>query len=202
MTPSLIAWDFDGVLNRNIRDGRFIWADRLEPDLGISLAGFQAHMFGPERIGRIVRGQMDLLEELSGYLTSEGSPHTARAVMDYWFERDHHLDAEVLGWVRALPCRHVIATNNEPHRARFITETLGLSAEVEHVFASGHLGAAKPDAAFFEAIEAWSKIPSQEILLVDDLARNTDAAAARGWQVHHFTDATRDGLPVRLGLNG
>ena len=202
MTPSLIAWDFDGVLNRNIRDGRFIWADRLEADLGISLSGFQTYMFGPERISRIVRGQMDLLEELEGYLTSVGSSHRAQEVMDYWFERDQHLDPEVMGWLRALPCRHVIATNNEPYRARFIAKTMGLGAEVEHVFVSGHLGAAKPDAAFFEAIEAWSELPSEDILLIDDLARNTDAAAARGWQVYHFTDETRAGLSARLGLSG
>ena len=40
-----IAWDFDGVLNRNIVDGRFVWADTLEDDLGISVAALQKGIF-------------------------------------------------------------------------------------------------------------------------------------------------------------
>lgn len=202
MIPALIAWDFDGVLNRNIRDGRFIWADDLEADLGISLEGFQKHMFGPERIRQIVRGQLDLRAELTGYLAAIGSAHPADAVMDYWFDKDMHLDAQVLGWLRAAPARSVLATNNEAHRTRYITETMRLGAEVAQVFASGLMGVAKPDDGFFEAIEEWSTVPRSKILLIDDTAKNTEAAAARGWQAFHFTDETRDALPeiIRLGV--
>ena len=60
MTPSLIVWDFDGVLNRNVVDGRFIWADRIEADLGIKLDPFSDYIFGSGRIHSIVRGDMDL----------------------------------------------------------------------------------------------------------------------------------------------
>jgi len=202
ITNVLIAWDFDGVLNRNIRDGRFFWADDLEADLGISLEGFQKHMFGPDRIRQIVRGQLDLREELAGFLAATGSAQSADAVMDYWFEKDMHLDAQVLGWLRAAKARCVLATNNEAHRTRYIAETMGLGAEVEHIFASGPMGVAKPDDGFFEMIEAWSGEPRAQILLIDDTAKNIDAAAARGWQGFHFTDATRDALPAVLGLAG
>ncbi|MEO1778575.1 MAG: hypothetical protein AAFU63_07270 [Pseudomonadota bacterium] len=33
-TPILV-WDFDGVLNANTVDGRFVWADRLAQDWGV-----------------------------------------------------------------------------------------------------------------------------------------------------------------------
>ena len=29
----VVVWDLDGVLNRGIEDGRFVWSDRFEEDL-------------------------------------------------------------------------------------------------------------------------------------------------------------------------
>ena len=54
--------------------------------------------------------------------------------------------------------------------------------------------------SIFARIEAWSGLPPDRILLVDDVAENIAAAEARGWQVFRFTDETRDALPARLGL--
>ncbi|MFK7834636.1 MAG: HAD family hydrolase [Sulfitobacter sp.] len=53
-------------------------------------------------------------------------------------------------------------------------------------FISGHLGVIKPDANIYAALENTSGIPPERLLFTDDRVDNIEAAAARGWQVHHF----------------
>lgn len=54
-------------------------------------------------------------------------------------------------------------------------------------FISGHIGTIKPDPVIYETLEAQSKLPPQALLFTDDRSENIAAAAARGWQTHHFT---------------
>ena len=65
MTPNtVIAWDFDGVLNQNIRDGVFLWAQHFERDLGQSLDVFTNHIFRND-FDRIIIGQEDLRDRVA-----------------------------------------------------------------------------------------------------------------------------------------
>ena len=54
-------------------------------------------------------------------------------------------------------------------------------------FISGHLGMIKPSPAIYAAVEEGSGLPPEALLFTDDRADNIAAAAARGWQTHHFT---------------
>lgn len=198
--PALIVWDFDGVLNANMRGGRTFWADDMKADLGIDPRVFSHEMFTAGDFRDIVRGRRDLLPHVSDWLARHGHDVTGEDFLAYWFEKDAHPDAEVLGWLRTHPARHVIGTNNEHRRCCYIEEQMGYAAHVERVFSSGRMGAAKPDPGFFAQIERWSGLAPARILLVDDVAANIAAATARGWQGFHFTDATRRALPERLGL--
>jgi 2-haloacid dehalogenase/putative hydrolase of the HAD superfamily len=72
-----------------------------------------------------------------------------------------------------------------------IDQVRSLSPAFRHlrdVVASGDVGLVKPDRAIFDlAAERFGYAPD-ELLFVDDGAHNTAAAAALGWDVHHFTD--------------
>ena len=196
----LVVWDFDGVLNANIRDGRFVWADCLLEDLGVDPQAFSDFVFRSGRIRDVVRGRLDLLDVVDGWLAEQGHKIPALAFLSYWFERDAMPDAEVCGWLAAHQGRRVIGTNNEARRAGFIEDVMGFGLRVEKVFASGRMGVAKPDPEFFAAIEDWSDVSPQRILLIDDVASNVEAAIAKGWAGYHFTPETLHGLPIRLGL--
>lgn len=198
--PKLIVWDFDGVLNANIRDGRVFWADTMTADLGVSADAFKAHFFKSGLFKRIVRGELDLRDALQQWLEGVDTDVTADAFLHYWLSHDAHPDEEVLGWIHAHPARHVIGTNNEPHRAAYISDDMGFGDVVEHVFASGRMGVAKPDAAFFRQIEDWAKLAPADILLVDDTLSNIEACQTFGWRGFHFTPQTRAALPAHLGL--
>ncbi|MEX0287068.1 MAG: HAD family hydrolase [Paracoccaceae bacterium] len=196
----LIVWDFDGVLNANIRDGRFVWADRLQDDLGVDPGAFSDFVFRSGRIRDVVRGRLDLRDVVAGWLSDQGHDITADAFLDYWFANDAIPDEQVTGWMMKAAGRRVIGTNNEARRAAYIEGPMGYGARVERVFASGRMGVAKPDAGFFEAIEQWSGAAPRDILLIDDSLPNIEACIERGWQGFHFSVATRNALPQRLGL--
>ena len=59
--------------------------------------------------------------------------------------------------------------------------------EFDRDFISGHLGMIKPASSIYAAVEQGSGLPAQALLFTDDRADNIAAAAARGWQTHHFT---------------
>lgn len=197
----LIAWDFDGVLNRGYQGGFHQWQATFEADLGVSAQAFNDFIFTEENFTSVLTGQRDLLDLLGAYVAAHAVPHAPEAVLDYWLAKDANADEEVLAWVAACPLPGVIATNNEQHRADFIWHRMGFAGRMQRIFASGPLGVKKPDGRFFQAIEAWSGLAPGEILLVDDAEKNIAAAAARGWRVFHFTDETRAGLPQVLGLS-
>ena len=196
----LIAWDFDGVLNRGYDGGFHLWQQTFEADLGVSAEVFTTYMFGSGQFADVLIGKRDLLDLLAGWIAADAVPHTPETILTYWLQKDAMLDAKVLDWQSRCPIPGVIATNNEARRADFIWNQLGFAKRMQKIFASGPLGVRKPDAGFFEAIERWSGLPPPKILLIDDSEKNITAAKARGWQVFHFTDETRATLPAILGL--
>lgn len=199
MSASVVAWDFDGVLNRNVRDGRFVWADRFEEDTGRSLAVFQSHVFA--EFEAVVSGREGLRERVAGWAEATGYAPGADALIDYWFEGDMHLDPAMLALMDRLAGRgvpQVIATNNEPLRAARIECALGDRGA--RLFASGRMGVAKPRAAFFERITDALDVEPGAMILLDDHPANIEAAARLGWRAVHVTDASRgrvaDALPL------
>lgn len=202
MQQPIIVWDFDGVLNANVVEGRFVWADRLQQDWGIDAAAFGAYLFHRDRIGRVMRGQVDLRDELEHWLTNAGHKHDADAFLAYWFAKDALPDAEAMCHLQRDGVTHVIGTNNEARRTAYIENDMGFGGKVSHIFASGRMGEAKPDAAYFQHIEAWSGAPAQAHVMIDDTKANVDAALGLGWRGFHFTDDTRDGLPAFLDQLG
>ena len=196
----LVAWDFDGVLNRGYEGGFHLWQQSFEQDLGVSAKTFTDFMFSGPRFAQVLTGQGDLLTLLSDYVTTHAVPHKAKTLLDYWLSKDANADEQVLDWLAACTVPGVIATNNETHRADYIWHSMGFSGRMRHIFASGRMGVKKPDAGFFQRIEDWAGLPPADILLIDDAAANIAAAAARGWQVFHFTNDTRHDLPALLGL--
>ncbi|CUH52492.1 HAD-IA family hydrolase [Shimia marina] len=67
-------------------------------------------------------------------------------------------------------------------------------------YVSGRLKLIKPDPAIYAHVEADSGIAPERLLFADDRADNIAAAAARGWQTHHFT--TPRGWADRLVAEG
>ncbi|WP_299153303.1 HAD family hydrolase [uncultured Tateyamaria sp.] len=198
MSRPLIVWDFDGVLNANIVDGRFVWTDHLYADWGIMPADLSAHIFESGLIHEVLRGARDLRDVLVDWFAQTGRDIDADAFLAYWFAQDARPDTQVIGQLQTPRFRHVIGTNNETRRAAYIETEMGFGPLVERVFSSGRMGCAKPEAAYFAHIEAWSGLPPDRHTLIDDTVANVVAAKARGWRGFHFCADTRADLPAFL----
>ena len=105
--------------------------------------------------------------------------------MAYWFEKDGNLDhalLENLASVRAGGLKLYLATVQEHWRAYYLWNALGLSEYFDGCFHSARVGAAKPDPAYFDAVAKEVALLPEDLLLVDDSARNVDAARDAGWR--------------------
>ncbi|SEP06855.1 2-haloacid dehalogenase [Salinihabitans flavidus] len=60
--------------------------------------------------------------------------------------------------------------------------------EFDRHYISGHMKVIKPDPRIYEMVEEDCGIAPDRLLFADDRKDNITAAAARGWQVHHFTE--------------
>lgn len=68
--------------------------------------------------------------------------------------------------------------------------------EFDRAYVSGHMGVIKPEVRIYQMVEEDCGIAPGRLLFTDDRADNIAAAAARGWQVHHF--AGPEGWAARL----
>lgn len=198
----VIAWDFDGVLNRNIENGVFAWSRQFEQDLGLSLHSFSSYLFSG-RFQKAMVGEACLVEMVTEWAEANAAAGRAPEILDYWFRQDAIPDHRTLSFfepLKARGLRHVMATNNEIHRTAYIETTMGFGDRMERIFAAGRMKLAKPDTDYFAHIETELDIAPAGLLLVDDMEENVAAARRRGWQAFHFTEGAHDQLEQALGL--
>ena len=196
----IIAWDFDGVLNRNHDGRRYVWEDEFEQTFGRPAAEFGSFVFA-DRAPHLIAGEIDILDRLDEWVTATGMAHRPDDILATWLEMDAKPDAEMMALVEALGragTRQVVATNNEARRAAYIADQMGMAARVERVFASGPMGVAKPHPRYYSCVTAALDADPGDILFVDDKLENVTAAMDAGWQGFHFTDQSRNDLIERL----
>jgi len=198
-----IVWDFDGVLNRNVVDGMFTWQDGFEDTFGHSIETFSDMVFN-DRFQDVIIGELSLMDVLADWAGTVGYHGDLRNILEFWFQADYNLDEKVMGLLSASGrsnIRNVLGTNNEAMRTQFIAVDLGFEERMDRIFASGLMGIAKPDEAFFDTVSDELAIEPEGLLLIDDRAENCEAAEACGWQAHLF-DGDHTALAARLELAG
>lgn len=197
-----VVWDFDGVINKGIVDGRFIWSDSFENDIGLPLATFTDFIFSAE-FDRVICGQKDLLDHLGQWADLVGYKDGPQKLLDYWLAHDNLPDDQIVDLMDEVSqhgVKNVIATNNEAHRTAYIENQMGFKDKVVAVFSSGHLKCSKPDHRFFNSVAIALGTPEHDLILIDDHLPNIESASVLGWQAHHFTNADYESLRKALHL--
>jgi putative hydrolase of the HAD superfamily len=178
-----IVWDFDGVLNI----AGDAWRDAVV-ELGVDPDGLTKALFGTGQRA-LLTGAEDVLDRLEAWVRETGFPGDPEDILELLFEHDNTPDRDLLRMMAQLDqagLTQVIATNSDPRRARYLALEGGWADRVDAFFASGDIGAMKPDTAFFAQIEAAMELQPQDLLLIDDAERNIDAADTRGWVTWHY----------------
>ncbi|KFC74771.1 Haloacid dehalogenase superfamily protein, subfamily IA, variant 3 with third motif having DD or ED [Bosea sp. LC85] len=173
--------DVDGVLI--VHPDPKGWSANLERDLGLSRETLQAEFF-TQHWSDIIHGRADLHARLGPALAKMGATVSADTLVRYWFERDAHIDQDLLGQLAELRERGLVlhlATVQEHERARYLWHTLGFERHFDAIHYAAALGWAKPAQGFFAAIEARTGFQPHELFFIDDAPANVEAAIARGW---------------------
>jgi FMN phosphatase YigB (HAD superfamily) len=80
----------------------------------------------------------------------------------------------------------LVSNTSEPHW-KSAEKFLPFSSELSPVIVSYEVQSMKPEPAFYDSLLTKSNVPREEILFIDDLAVNIDAAQDSGMIGHQFT---------------
>jgi 2-haloacid dehalogenase len=109
---------------------------------------------------------------------------------DRWIELASPRIEGSIALLRALRAKGVpvfALSNFGQHSFAEAMPKMDFLAEFDRSYVSGRMGVIKPDPRIYEMVEEDCGIAPERLIFADDKAENIVAAAARGWQVHHFS---------------
>ena len=100
-------------------------------------------------------------------------------------------------------CRLGLLSNTDPLHFPYVVSKYPVLSVFDQWILSYEVGAKKPDARIYRKAIEWASVRPQEILFIDDVEKNVDAAISLGMEGIHFRSASqmREELSVRMGWN-
>jgi putative hydrolase of the HAD superfamily len=198
-----VLLDADGVM-QDLPGG---WRAALDPFLGARSEEFVAALADDEQaclLGEPFLPVLGALLERFGVTAPAAEVHAA-----VWERIEVAPDSvAVVRELRADGLGVHLATNQNPERAAYMRRSLGYGELFDGTFYSCEVGAAKPEPAYFAAALATLGAAPDEVLFVDDSARNVEGARSAGlraelWHLDRGHDVLRGLLaahrPVQPG---
>ena len=140
---------------------------------------FLSDVFSAER--PCLTGAADFEAALGQVLRKWQSTVSVEVALRVWNEIEPA--TEILDLVHSLRSRGMsvsLATNQQAHRANFMTNSLGYRAYFDHLLYSCELGFSKPSVEYFSTALAKIAIEPSEVLFIDDHEANVSAARSCG----------------------
>jgi len=143
-------------------------------------------------------GELELLEVLPRVLARWGAGEHANeqaAAVCRWLNRVT-VDAvvlELISELRRRGYRCALATNQQRHRATFMSNELRYRALFDDCFFSCEMGVVKPDPRYFRAAVARLGLEAATVLFIDDKPTNVESARSVGLRGVCFANS-KDGL--------
>lgn len=146
---------------------------------------FLGEIFAAER--PCLSGELDFGDALRGVLHRWNSASSVEEALRVWTLIDADSGVlELISELRATGLRVALATNQQQHRARYMTAELGYLDRFDHLLYSCRLGHAKPTPGYFVAALDVLGVPAHRVLFVDDHPENVDAARRCGLHAETF----------------
>ena len=103
---------------------------------------------------------------------------------DYWRWYVGTLDPTLTAWFAGLRGRGLLAgiLSNSGPGAREAERCWGFEAMTDDIVYSHEVGLAKPDPAIYDLTASRLGVEPEEIVFLDDVRANVDAAVAAGWR--------------------
>ena len=189
MTIRAVVLDIGGVLEVIDDD---VFPGPVERRLGLtpgSISDGLSALPGDATIGEVTMAQVH--EEWRRVLGLD-VPQVDEIVEDYWRWYVGTLDRPLVDWFAAQrPERITAILSNSGPGAREAERMHGFEDITDDIVYSHEVGLAKPDPAVYDLTTRRLGVEPAEVVFLDDVAANVDAARAAGWHaVHHVDTAT------------
>lgn len=189
----VLLFDVDGVILDGYHarpEGLKRWDQFLAADLGIDPEVFQSAFIRPLYVPCVLTRRKSLANALEEALPALGYRGSPMDIIAAWMARDTGLNRPLLEAIARLrkvgAARPYLTTNQEDIRASNLWSHLGLRHDFVDILYSARLGAAKPDPAFFAAVDRHLGPQQERPLFFDDYETIAAAASAHGWEGVHF----------------
>ena len=174
---SAVLFDADGVVQHPAVEWRDALASVLDSDADVD--GFLRDLFAAEQ--PTLRGQGDFPSIVADVLARWGcagrSAHVLRVFQDIVVDR---AVLQVVAELRQAGVYCALATNQNAHRARYMSDELGYARAFDHAFYSCDIGFTKPDPRFFRAVLDVLPNAADQVLFIDDHQENVASARDAG----------------------
>lgn len=180
MSVRAVLWDADGVLQAG------------PPSWDAAFAEVLGDAAGPvndaccAELDDALAGRFDMSERIDQVLAAHGVTHRRDEVREIWRRIEPRPETRAV--IAALAVPSYLATNQDSWRTTCMRADLGYDDLLAGSFYSCEIGVAKPAAAFFEHIVDALGLAPAELLFIDDLDENVEAARDAGLRAeiwHH-----------------
>lgn len=163
------------VIDDSVFPGPFELRHGLAPGASLDIPEFE----GDPGIGELSEAEVWAHFQRHLRLSEEQTDDLMR---DYWTWYCGSLDQELFDWFAAQhgPLRTGILSNSGPG-AREAERRWGFEDITDDIVYSHEVGLAKPDARIYSLTARRLEVEPQEVVFLDDVQANVDAARAAGW---------------------
>ncbi|MFC6714012.1 HAD family hydrolase [Branchiibius cervicis] len=167
-----VLWDADGVLQHHRGD----WVATMRAIGGDHLPEALWKAEGPA-----LRGDEPFTDGIRRALAKLQLSEHFTAIVDSWT----HVDVDPAAFalvdrVRAAGTMCALASNQHDERRRHMVEAMGYADHFDRLYFSSDLGVAKPEPEFFARVSTDLGLPVEDLLFIDDLEMNVQAAREVG----------------------
>lgn len=192
-----VLFDVDGVLIPAFR-----FRALLESEYGIGRE--RTRPFFETRFPLCARGEADLVDELPSLVDALGWPGSPTEFLALWLRTENEREPATFKFVQELRRSGFlvhVASNQERHRAKYITKDMGFERDFDRLFFSCDLGVGKPDPEYFRRIVDALGVDGSDLLFLDEAMANVAAARREGWNAVRF-EGSHSLNDARLILDG
>lgn len=200
MTIEAVLFDADGVIQSSPPD----WRSKVAGLCGSAGEAeenrtdeFLEDLFAAER--PCLTGEGDFASVIVEVLDRWNSESSLEEALAIWQLIEPHQD--LLAIVDRLRGQQIVtglATNQQPVRARYMTDNLKYGERFDELLFSCRIGHAKPGSAYFLCCLEELGLPGDRVLFIDDHSRNVEAARRCGLRAEVFETSMGEMAMIQL----
>ncbi|HEU5044134.1 MAG TPA: HAD family phosphatase [Nocardioidaceae bacterium] len=193
VTPRAVVFDIGGVLEQ-VDDDAWpeLWVRRWESRMGLAAGVFEAGLARHSPSGSMLLGEVSEAQTRAMYAAALGlSEEQANAMMaEMWDAYCGELDVALRDFAASLrpSYKTAILSNSADGARREEQRRYGFEDLVDEIVYSHEVGLAKPDARIYRLTEQRLGVQPEEVVFVDDVLTNVEAARELGWTAVHHVD--------------